>query len=565
MNARIGDANAAFSVTLVDQWIECGLRAAFVAPGSRSTPLAVALAERTEIRLEVFHDERSAGFAALGWGLATGTPAVVLCTSGTAATHFHAAVAEAGLSCVPMLVCTANRPPELWGVGAPQTIDQTDLYASSVRAFLRPGPPDEFEPSEARHIANQAWKSAASRRNPGPVHIDLSFREPLLGAARSIGRPLPPSDLDTPRVASADQISMVADRIMRAGAARAGVIVVGRGESSPAAIAELSASLGWPVIADHRSGLRNGTALRFHDHLLRHSHPFQNDTERILRFGEPLSSKALAGWIKAKAEDPVAVTGFEPWTRTINPELAVGNRLPEYGAAEALMNELRLRATEPVQGWRQRWSDADAHVLERLGPNLSDPTTEPGAAAAAIAAVPPGGALVVASSMPIRDVEWYGPDRSNITVYCNRGANGIDGVIATAIGVATAGAPTVCLVGDVAFLHDQSSLTALRRRSIDLTIAVIDNDGGGIFSMLPQHDRLDSETYELLFGTPHGTDIIALAQAHGISVTSYAGPAHLTPDGVRVAVVATNRETTNTLRKSFTTSRGGESRGAEGR
>ncbi len=128
MHHRVGDANATFSAALVDQWIRCGLRAGFVAPGSRSTPLAVALADRTELGLELFHDERSASFAALGWGLSTGTPAVVLCTSGTAATHFHGAVAEAGLSCVPMLVCTANRPPELWGVGAPQTIDQTDLY-----------------------------------------------------------------------------------------------------------------------------------------------------------------------------------------------------------------------------------------------------------------------------------------------------------------------------------------------------------------------------------------------------------------------------------------------------
>jgi 2-succinyl-5-enolpyruvyl-6-hydroxy-3-cyclohexene-1-carboxylate synthase len=245
------------------------------------------------------------------------------------------------------------------------------------------------------------------------------------------------------------------------------------------------------------------------------------------------------------------VTGFEPWTRTINPELRIHHRLPEWGSAEALVAELQRRGVDPLEGWRRRWSNADADLLARLRDPLADPTTEPGAAAAAINAVPTGGALVVSSSMPVRDVEWYGPDRVDIAVYSNRGANGIDGVIATAAGVATSGVPTVCLIGDVAFLHDQSSLTALRRRAIDLTVLVIDNDGGGIFGMLPQHDLLDRDTYELLYGTPHGTDIAALAAAHGIPVIAGSDRFDLTPDGVRIAIVRTDRDRTLVLRNSL--------------
>jgi 2-succinyl-5-enolpyruvyl-6-hydroxy-3-cyclohexene-1-carboxylate synthase len=549
MNHPVGDANATFSAALVDQWIRCGLNAAFIAPGSRSTPLAVALVARPELRLEIFHDERSAGFAALGWGLATRTPAVVLCTSGTAATHFHGAVAEAGISCVPMMVCTANRPPELWGVGAPQTIDQTDLYRESVRGFFRPGPPDESDSQSARELANRAWAAAASQNKPGPVQIDLSFREPLLGAVHDLGVPLPPASVENPGVAPPEDISAVADRIVRDGQPTPGVIVAGRGQSPPAAIEALAEILGWPVIADHRSGLRNGTALRFHDPLLRRPSVLQHRTESILRFGEPLSSKVLSQWIGVLGADTDAVTGFEPWGRTINPELVAGHRLPESGSAAALVAELNRRGVRPITGWRQGWFDADAQTGNRLAEPLADPTTEPGAAAAALEAVPAGGALVVASSMPIRDVEWYGPDRSGIAVYSNRGANGIDGVIATAVGVAASGVPTVCLIGDVAFLHDQSSLTALSRRKLDLTVVVIDNDGGGIFGMLPQHDQLDTDTYEFLFGTPHGTDLPALTAAHGIPVI--AGALDLAPDGVRVAIVRTERRATLALRRSL--------------
>ncbi|NNF53589.1 MAG: 2-succinyl-5-enolpyruvyl-6-hydroxy-3-cyclohexene-1-carboxylic-acid synthase, partial [Acidimicrobiales bacterium] len=263
--AEVGAANATFSATLVDQWIVNGLTHAFIAPGSRSTPLAVALAERPEVRLEVFLDERSASFAALGYGQATSKPAVVLCTSGTAATHFHGAVAEAGISCVPMLVCTANRPPELWGIGAPQTIDQTNLYAASVRAFLQPGPPDDGHQDTWRSLANQSWAAAASPAEPGPVQLDLSFREPLVGATTSLPAPLRPAVLKSSPGPSESRISKFVGYLLHDNRPLPGVIVAGRGQSNPAAIRSLAHALGWPVIADHRSGLRDGTSLRFTD------------------------------------------------------------------------------------------------------------------------------------------------------------------------------------------------------------------------------------------------------------------------------------------------------------
>ncbi len=549
MTDPVGDANATFAATVVDQWIHCGVRSAFVAPGSRSTPLAVALVARSELRVEVLLDERSAGFAALGSALSSGRPAIVLCTSGTASTHFHAAVAEAGLSCVPKLVCTANRPPELWNVGAPQTIDQHDLYGRSGRGFIEVEPPDQTDPAGWRGIANQAWAAAMDRRQPGPVQVDLSFREPLLGEVGDIGSPLPRPDLEKPTVATDAEVAAVVDRIIEDDRPRRGVIVAGRGESDPATLGRLSDLLGWPIIADHRSGLRDGTALRFHDPMLRRPSELEESTTRILRFGEPLSSKALSQWIARRGSDPDAVTGFQPWSRTINPELVVKQRLPEAGAAGRLVAEIERRGIPSLTAWADAWRTRDDEQATRIGTIVSDPATEPGIANASLAAVPAGGALVVASSMPVRDVEWYGEDRADIDVFSNRGANGIDGVIATAVGVASTGRPTVCLVGDVAFLHDQSTLTALGRRALDLTIVVVDNDGGGIFGMLPQRTELDETTYETLFGTPHGTDISGLCRAHGVEViVDPTAPNALRPDGTRVAVFSTERQVTLELR-----------------
>ncbi len=547
----ISVANATFCATLVDQWIVNGLDAAFVAPGSRSTPLALALAERSEIRLEIFHDERSASFAALGYGTATMKPAVILCTSGTAATHFHGAVAEAGTTCLPMLVCTANRPPELWGIGAPQTINQTNLYAASVRAFHQPGPPEESEPDGWRALANRSWLEAMGQAEPGPVQLDLSFREPLVGTAEQLPPDLAAVELRPPHGENSRQIDWVIEDLIDSGIVRPGVIVAGRGVTEPGAVDALARRLGWPVIADHRSGLRDGRALHAADTFLRGSSDLKSQTQRILRFGEPLSSKVLTQWIRSVGQsEHGGVYQFAPWGRVIDPE-QVAHQLHEHRAAEQLLAAISSRAPSVDPEWRSRWTARTEIVAALVSEFLADPSgpNEPSVAAAALQAVPDGGALVVSSSMPVRDVEWFGPDRHGIRVFSNRGANGIDGVLATAIGVATTGAAVVCLLGDIAFLHDASSLTALSRRDVDLSIVVVDNDGGGIFSALPQRALLSQERYEQLFGTPHGTDLAGLCAAHGIAARPFpSDPSEMAPHGIRVFLAQTDRNQSRALR-----------------
>ncbi len=530
-------ANATFSATLVDEWIRQGVTAAFIAPGSRSTPMALALAS-SALAVHVFHDERSAAFAALGHGLATNTPAVVICSSGTAGTHFHAAVVEAGLSCVPMLVCTADRPPELWGRGAPQVIDQTDLFGDAVRAFAEPGPPEETDPSSWRALAAVTY-GAATDVQPGPVHLNLSFRDPLTG--RPDG--LPPSD---PSLAAGPVVSPTidpSDAAELAGeiAGKTGVIVVGRGQFDPAAVDRLARRLRWTVLADHRSGCRHEGSIRHADALLRNeTFAGQVQPDVLLRLGEIVSSKSISQWISACSAAGTRVLSSQPWGRLIDPEAVADVLLPEAELAQRLLAALPTDAA-PYLGAATlltRWTKADNAAQAAIAAELPA-DSEPAIAQAAVEAPPAGGALVVASSMPVRDVEWYGPNRNDIDVISNRGANGIDGTIATAIGVALTGKPTVCLVGDVAFLHDSTSLVALAQRSLDLTIVVNDNDGGAIFSFLPQHSILGEERYEQLFGTPHGTDLAALVAAHGITVETW--PTDLTPQGVRVVITTSNR------------------------
>ena len=538
-------ANATYSATLSDQLWADGLTAAFIAPGSRSTPLALALVAHPGIVVHVMHDERVAGFAALGYGLATGTPAIVLCSSGTAGAHFFGAVIEADASAVPLIVVTADRPPELWGRGAPQTIDQTDLYGSRVRAFFEPGPPDDPEPALARPLARAIWL-AATADLPGPVHLNQSFRDPLTGSPDVL-----PVALDAlPQAqAEAPDEQLVTDLLAQLAAPR-GVIVAGRCQTDPADILQLAARLRWPVLSDHRSGCRqHGTdvVVRHFDSLLRDpSFAAAQRPDVVLRIGEIVSSKATSQWLTASAAAGTTVLSSRPHGRYIDPEDIATTQFNEAGVIAALNSRAIPVKSGPESGrsdWLACWSRADtlaADAVARVVASTPRPN-EITIAQACVQAVPAGGALVVSSSMPVRDVEWFGPNRADISVLANRGANGIDGIVSTAIGVASSGQPTVCLIGDVAFLHDSTSLIALRNRPIDLTIVVTNNDGGGIFSFLPQHQLLDEHDYEQLFGTPHGTDLLTLAAAHGVTAEPFGGviPA---PDGVRVVLATSDRD-----------------------
>lgn len=532
---------ATFCSTLVDEWASRGVTQAFVAPGSRSAPLLLALDADERIELHMFLDEGSASFAALGYGNAAGRPGIVLCTSGTAAAHFHAAVIEADLSAIPMIVCTADRPPELWSRAAPQTIDQSHLYGKVVRLFVQPGPADGdnsgWRPLAA-DLAEHAWGSCGGR--PGPVHANLSFRDPLVGSAGPL--PLPVEAAAT--IAAPSSSASDAERIAGLCRGRSGVIVVGQGAGEPTAVHDLAERLGWPVLADHQSGARTPTTIGHFDAVLRNDRFADAARPDVaLRFGQPLSSKVLSLWLAACATDGTTVVALHQPGRLIDPEDIATIVVPEVGAAAAITAKLGSEFEPSSIG--ERWLEADHVARATVAMALTEhPSSEVAVAIRALHAVDSGGIVVAASSMPIRYLEWFDSHpRTGVRVLSNRGANGIDGVIATAIGAALTGAPTVCLVGDVAFLHDSSSLAALARRDIDLTIVVLDNDGGGIFSLLPQADFLDAQAFDRLFGTPHGTDLVAVAAAHGLDATD--NTEDLTPRGVRVVVARCADRTTN--------------------
>ncbi len=548
---------ATFCATLVDEWVRSGSTAAFVAPGSRSTPLALALAERADVQVMVLHDERAASFAGLGWSMRTGRPAVILCSSGTAGSHFFGAVIEASMSSVPLIVVTADRPPELWDVGAAQTIDQTQLFGGAVRWFGEPGVPDPGQSSTWRSWGSRAVAEAqggAGGSRPGPVHLNLSFREPLAGlpaplpSGRPDGRPWHQQAGTAMLHHGTGPANDIAATAAQSALGRAGVIIAGGGVTDPESVIEVAERLGWPLLADHRSGCRKpGVAIAHFDGLLRNPEFAElHRPEVILRFGEPLASKVTNQWLAASGAELLVAA---PSGRWLDPERLAATIVPERGFAAALLAQLPEPAAADVAlvpTSADLWRSADAAgaaAIERI--LASEPLNDPAVARALLASLPSECALVAASSMAVRELEWFGANRNDVSVYSNRGANGIDGTVATAIGIASTGVPTACLVGDVAFLHDSTALVALARRSLDLTIVVLDNDGGGIFGFLPQHDLLPSEQFELLFGTPHGTDLAGLAVAHHLVVDDWpgteAGLVELVPEGVKVFIARTDR------------------------
>ena len=548
------DATTAFARALVDEWARAGVTHACVAPGSRSAPLALALAGEPRLRLEVFHDERSAAFFALGVGKASGRPAVLLCTSGTAAANFHPAVLEAHHARVPMIVCTADRPPELRDTGAGQTVDQVDLYRRAVRWFHEPGAPED-RPGAGEHWRATAARSVAAAGGPpaGPVHLNLAFREPLVPTGAPLvdapGRPDGrPWTVSRPGV-RAPGAATVAELVALVRATPRGLVVAGWGsEVDAATVAGFAAAAGWPVLADPLSLVRAGPhAVSAYEALLRA--PGFADAHRpdvVLRVGAPPTSKVLTNWLDARSEQVV----IDPDDAWFDPRRGAATRL-------AVDAELLLAAvTDALDGgpasgpWLEGWLTAEATARAALD-ELLDGWVEPfeGRVARDVAAcLSEGSALVVASSMPVRDIEAFARPGTGVRFLANRGVNGIDGFVSTVLGVAAAqDAPTVGLLGDLCLLHDANGLVGASRRGLDATFVVLDNDGGGIFSFLPQADL--PEHFETLFGTPHGLDLAALVAAHGVPVTRVEKAADVVPavraataaGGVQVVVVPTDR------------------------
>jgi 2-succinyl-5-enolpyruvyl-6-hydroxy-3-cyclohexene-1-carboxylate synthase len=531
------------AATFVDEWVRSGITEAVVAPGSRSTPMTMAVLADGRLMSHVHIDERSAAFMALGIGLASGRPAPVITTSGTAAVELHPAVVEAHHAAVPMIVCTADRPPELRGVGSPQTIDQHDLFGRSVRLALEVEPP-----GEENRVQWRSWSAqmvlAAEGDPPGPVHCNLAFREPLLGTAQALPAGRADGELwhrrgDSPALPDRSGLEALI------GGAGRGVLVAGRGCGGATAVAELGDRLGWPVLADPLSGLRSGrdgVVAAFDALLRRESFAEEEAVDLVVQFGAAPASKVLQRWLDSHGTER-AVIGIGPELPVSGRGAAVVLRADPGVVASALVGAVDDRSPGAA---RDRWGSADRLAQQVLDRELRGRLSEPAVARTVLEAAPAGAALVVSSSMPVRDVEWYGPHRGDVTVLANRGANGIDGVVSSAVGVALTGRPTIALIGDLAFLHDSNGLLGAGDRDIDLTIVVVDNDGGGIFSFLPPADRLPAATFELAFGTPHGLDLVAMAEAFGGPARRITSSAELTevvaaPDGLTVVVVDSDR------------------------
>jgi 2-succinyl-5-enolpyruvyl-6-hydroxy-3-cyclohexene-1-carboxylate synthase len=518
----VSGAGRRLALTLVDELARAGVTDACLAPGSRSAPLALALAEHPRIAVHVHLDERSAAFFALGAAKRSGRPVVVVCTSGTAAANFHPAVLEADHARVPLLVLTADRPPELRGTGANQATDQLKLYGPAVRWFCEVGVPGD-DPAAGpywRSLASRAWAEAAGPP-AGPVHLNLAFADPLVPPGpgdRLAGEPAEGRPAGAPWTAAPAGVRAAAPADMAAlaeavRAAPRGLLVAGWGAGlDPAAADAFATASGWPVLADPLSGARRGpAAVSTYDGLLRAPRfAAGHRPDLVVRVGGAPTSKALTAWL-----DPsVPQVLVDPAAGWLDPARSAGLRLTADPSALLAATAARLGGPAPGP-WLADWLAADRLAREAID-GLLEEWTEPFEGRVArdlVAWMPDSGTLVVGSSMPVRDVDAFAQPRDGLRLLANRGLSGIDGFVATALGVAAAGEePVAALCGDLTLLHDASSLLGAAGRPRGVVLVVCDNDGGGIFSFLPQA-RLPAELFEPLFGTPHGLDLAALAAA----------------------------------------------------
>jgi 2-succinyl-5-enolpyruvyl-6-hydroxy-3-cyclohexene-1-carboxylate synthase len=548
MEREARNAGHAFAIVAVDELVRLGMTDAVLAPGSRSTPIALALLADDRVRVHVRIDERSAAYLALGLARTSHRLVPVLCTSGTATTYFHGAVLEADLSRVPLLALTADRPPALRGTGANQTVDQVRMFGTAVRLAVD-APLPQAQPGSVR-----AWRAlvtsvaehclgAAPGSPPGPVHLNCPFDEPLLpiddgvGFGFDLGLGADPPDA-TPPAAVAEGAGELAQALH---GVRRGVVICG---DCPAGMADAAVALaeraGWPLIAEPHSNARRGTmALRAADAVLRDADfaaAFRPDLAVVV--GRVGLSRALLGWL---AETPhVLVDPYgSRWdvTRTAR---AVIRCSPQALAA--------VDVTGADAGWAAGWLAASAAAGRALDEVLDgSPTlTEPLVARDVAALAPDDAVLVVSSSMPIRDLDAVMRPRP-LRIVANRGVSGIDGFTSTAQGVALAhDGPTVALAGDLSLLHDINGLLPGPDARPDVTYVVVNNDGGGIFSLLPQGTEVARADFERLFGTPHGMVLADVAAAYQVSHALVSTVDELRaalagPDRLRIVEVRTDR------------------------
>ncbi len=559
------EATTAWARALADELARAGVREVVVAPGSRSTPLVLAFAADGRFRVRVHLDERSAGFFALGVGKASGMPAAVVTTSGTATANLYGAVIEAAQAEVPLLILTADRPLRLRGADANQAIDQTRLYGPYVRAFFEAAPP-ERDDAALRHLRALACRAVlAAREAPaGPVHLNLPFDKPLEPPRASAGEdraaidafaaahPLAAGGREdgrpwvdvtpTRRRATAEVLEPL--RALCGGLGR-GVVVAGPSSDpardGPAAVA-FAAATGFPLLADPLSGARWGPVCR---------RAGRGGVRPVpARRGGPRAPDARADRARRRQPDLCGAAGVARAPRRRAPR-GGGRRRSVEGPR---VRRLRLRA-RGCGGYAVRaswpgWSGASTRVGPRRGgrrarrrARRSTPTraahpTRDTSWARWCGRCPRTPLLFVSSSMPVRDLDAFGaPREEGLRAYGNRGASGIDGIVSTAFGVAAASAaPVVCVLGDVALFHDQNGLLWQREADAPVVFVLVDNDGGGIFHMLPVREH--EPWFTPYFATPHGLDLRHAAAMHGIPFED-AEPAGLS--GALAAAIAEGR------------------------
>jgi 2-succinyl-5-enolpyruvyl-6-hydroxy-3-cyclohexene-1-carboxylate synthase len=523
------EATSAVTGAFFEALAAAGVAHAVVSPGSRSAPLAVAAlrAEATGLRLWPHAEERAAAFFALGLAKAGQMPVALLCTSGTAAASYLPALAEAYFANVPLVAITADRPPELRGWDPGQTIDQQRLYGPHVRWFAELPPPEPGEAAlrHARAVARRAVATALGR-HAGPVHLNWPLREPLsppaeasshAPAARRTGPPPPRAAAEPiartpappPGEAEVGWLASLALRCPR------GVLAAGPLDPEPLlaeAVAAFAAAAGWPVLADPASQLRCGPHVRgapilaSGDLLLRDAgFASAHAPQVVLRLGATPTSKALRGWLEASPPETLVL--LDPDARWSDPSHLATHRLAVDPAALLAAAAARL-APRAESAWARAFARAEAAAQTALVRAL-DRAPELGEARAVreiTALLPEGATLYASNSMPVRDVDAFLPrSERSLRVLVNRGANGIDGLCSSALGAAAAGGgPVVLLAGDLAFLHDLAGLAVAKRFGAKVLFAVLDNDGGGIFSLLPIAAHGEAVGFERLFRTPHG-------------------------------------------------------------
>jgi 2-succinyl-5-enolpyruvyl-6-hydroxy-3-cyclohexene-1-carboxylate synthase len=532
--------NTALASALVEELARAGVRHACVAPGSRSAPLALALWKEPSIRVWSQVDERCAGFFALGIGQATGSPAAVLTTSGTAGANVHPAVAEASEARVPLIVLTADRPPELRGRGAGQTIDQLKLYGTAVRWFCELGVAAADDAGLLHYRSTAARAVAESRgRPPGPVHLNVPFAEPLAPD---------PADGDVtartelaregrghrPLTAVHAAESEPGGELVAAIAAavtecRRGVILAGRsphpGLGEP--VAAFARACGYPVLPEPTSQLRCGTHDRAqlvaaYDLIFRDLPP-SLAPELVIRVGDMVTSKAVRTWLQGSEVRQIVIDPDGAWNEpTWAAELIA--RVDPAPLFRTFAEQLPSRPDrEWLEGWLAAATVAEDEVDAFLA-DLGDELFEPRVHRDLGMLLPADSIVYVASSMPVRDLETFLPVAGRpLRFLANRGANGIDGLISSGLGAAAAtGARTFILTGDVGLYHDMNGLLAASRLGAGATLVVMNNGGGGIFDFLPIARH--REGYEELFGTPTGLDLEKVAELYELPftrITSY--------------------------------------------